>query len=74
MYSTATTHVEWRLTSAPIASLLCEAAKDGPYEREIAMQVPQYVGRSDFEQPLKRGRKSVSKKMLASRNPFAQTS
>jgi len=49
----------------------CEAAKDAPIDREIATRVPQCIEQSDFEQALQRGRKSVSKKMLARYNAFA---
>lgn len=48
----------------------CEAAKDGPYEREISTQMPQCIERSDFEHAAGGMRKSVSKKNLAQYEAF----
>ncbi|MDP7290446.1 MAG: hypothetical protein QGH94_20870, partial [Phycisphaerae bacterium] len=52
----------------------CEAAKDGPYEREIATGCPQCIECDDFERAAKQTRKSVSKKSLARYDTFERNS
>jgi SpoVK/Ycf46/Vps4 family AAA+-type ATPase len=50
----------------------CEAAKDGPYEREIATGSLQCIEPGDFEYAARQTRKSVSKKSLARYEAFEQ--
>ena len=52
----------------------CEAAKDGPYEREISTSSMQCIERADFMRAAEQTRKSVSKKSLARYHAFERNS
>jgi len=51
---------------------MCEAAKDGPYEREIDSGVVQRLESSDFRQAIERTKSSVSAKLLVKFDNFSK--